>query len=123
LSTETSGEHPVIQVRIAIILICVAVPSLLIACSDSREAKKNGEEPRRIVGKAHTDRVVEKTVQRDKEGIKPSTSEIRVSVYITRTGKKYHRAGCRYLSKSKISISLDEAKKWYTPCSVCNPPP
>ncbi|MDQ1274037.1 MAG: competence protein ComEC [Planctomycetota bacterium] len=45
------------------------------------------------------------------------------TVYITDTGSKYHRDGCRYLSKSKIAISLDEAKsQGYTPCSVCKPP-
>lgn len=45
------------------------------------------------------------------------------TVYITRTGSKYHRAGCRYLSKSAIPISLEEAKaRGYTPCTVCNPP-
>jgi len=44
-------------------------------------------------------------------------------VYITKTGKKYHSEGCRYLSKSKIPISLKDAiKQGYTPCSVCNPP-
>jgi micrococcal nuclease len=44
-------------------------------------------------------------------------------VYVTRTGKKDHRANCRYLSRSKISISLEHAKaQGYTPCSVCNPP-
>jgi len=44
-------------------------------------------------------------------------------VFITRTGEKYHRDGCRYLSKSKISISLKDAKaRGYTPCSVCRPP-
>ena len=44
-------------------------------------------------------------------------------VYITSSGTKYHRDGCRYLSTSKIKISLAEAKrKGYTPCSVCNPP-
>lgn len=42
-------------------------------------------------------------------------------VYITKSGKKYHTAGCRYLSKSGIKISLSEAKKNYQPCSVCNP--
>jgi micrococcal nuclease len=45
-----------------------------------------------------------------------------VTVYITRTGAKYHRAGCRYLSKSMIPISLEGANKMYSPCSVCNPP-
>jgi hypothetical protein len=44
-----------------------------------------------------------------------------VTVYITRTGTKYHRAGCRYLSKSKIPIPLTEAKQHYGPCSVCRP--
>jgi hypothetical protein len=45
------------------------------------------------------------------------------TVYITRTGAKYHSGGCRYLSKSKISTSLDEAvQSGYTPCSVCSPP-
>jgi len=44
-------------------------------------------------------------------------------VYITNTGKKYHLDGCSSLSKSKIAITLDEAKaEGYTPCSKCNPP-
>lgn len=43
-------------------------------------------------------------------------------VYITKTGSKYHRDGCRYLSQSQISISEDDAiNQGYTPCSVCNP--
>jgi competence protein ComEC len=45
-----------------------------------------------------------------------------VTVYVTRTGAKYHAGSCRYLSRSKIPISLKEAKKSYTPCSVCRPP-
>lgn len=44
------------------------------------------------------------------------------TVYVTKSGKKYHRAGCRHLSKSKIAIELDKAKKSYSPCSVCKPP-
>lgn len=44
------------------------------------------------------------------------------TVYITRTGSKYHRSGCRYLSRSKISISRSNAiSSGYTPCSVCRP--
>ncbi|MDQ7094244.1 hypothetical protein REC12_11650 [Desulfosporosinus sp. PR] len=46
-----------------------------------------------------------------------------LTVYITKTGKKYHRDGCRYLSKSRIPISLSDAEsEGYEPCSVCNPP-
>jgi hypothetical protein len=45
------------------------------------------------------------------------------TVYITRSGKKYHLDGCRYLTASKIAISLKEAKaKGYTACKVCHPP-
>ncbi len=45
------------------------------------------------------------------------------TVYITKTGEKYHRATCRYLKESKIPISLSEAKnQGYEPCKVCKPP-
>ena len=45
------------------------------------------------------------------------------TVYITKTGSKYHSGGCRYLSRSCIPISLSEAKSdGYDPCSVCDPP-
>ncbi len=44
------------------------------------------------------------------------------TVYITRTGKKYHRGGCSSLSRSKIPISRSEAEaRGYTPCSRCSP--
>ena len=44
-------------------------------------------------------------------------------VYITRTGKKYHKEGCGSLRRSKIPIFLDEAcKRRYAPCSTCDPP-
>ena len=45
------------------------------------------------------------------------------TVFVTRTGKKYHRDGCRYLATSKIPISLKDAKaRGYTACKVCHPP-
>ena len=45
-----------------------------------------------------------------------------VEVFITKTGAKYHRDGCRHL-KSRIPISLaDAGKRGYTGCLVCNPP-
>jgi hypothetical protein len=52
----------------------------------------------------------------------PEPKPQEVTVYITRTGAKYHRDGCRYL-KSRIRISLKEAKdRGYTPCKGCRPP-
>ena len=44
------------------------------------------------------------------------------TVYITKTGKKYHSSGCQYLKQSKIPISEPNARaQGYTPCSKCNP--
>lgn len=43
------------------------------------------------------------------------------TVYITRTGSKYHRSSCRYLKYSKIPIALEKAKQSYGPCSICRP--
>lgn len=48
-----------------------------------------------------------------------STSAI---VYITKTGEKYHRAGCQYLRNSSTEISKSNAiSQGYTACSKCNP--
>lgn len=45
------------------------------------------------------------------------------TVYITNTGEKYHLSGCSSLRKSKIPISLSEAKaQGYEPCKKCHPP-
>lgn len=44
------------------------------------------------------------------------------TVYATRSGRKYHRSGCRYLSKSQVPYTLEEAKARYSPCRVCKPP-
>jgi hypothetical protein len=47
---------------------------------------------------------------------------IGTTVYITETGKKYHRADCQYLDESKIAISKSKAKaEGYTACKVCKP--
>jgi hypothetical protein len=47
----------------------------------------------------------------------------KITVYITRTGERYHRDGCRYLSRSKIATTLKDAvANGYGPRSVCRPP-
>lgn len=46
----------------------------------------------------------------------------KVTVYVTRTGTRYHRAGCESLRRSKIPIDkADAIAKGYTPCQRCNP--
>ena len=63
------------------------------------------------------------TIESSEEKETPSkTKEPNLAVYITNTGAKYHRDGCRYLNKSKISIELEDARQSYEACSVCDPP-
>lgn len=45
------------------------------------------------------------------------------TVYVTKSGTKYHLGSCSHLSKSKIEKSLSEAKNaGFEPCKTCNPP-
>jgi len=57
-----------------------------------------------------------------KGGAAQAGSTSNETVYATKTGAKYHRAGCRFLARSQIPLSLREAAERYGPCSVCNPP-
>lgn len=44
------------------------------------------------------------------------------TVYVTSTGTKFHRAGCRYTKdKDCVAMSRSEAIKEYTPCKICQP--
>ncbi len=68
----------------------------------------------------------EEKLEAPAQELKPSEQQPQAEkiVYITKTGKKYHGLGCRYLSKSRIPISLTKAKqRGYTACSVCRPSP
>lgn len=57
----------------------------------------------------------------DEQNVQDSGSG--TTVHITNTGKKYHSAGCQYLKKSDIEVTLSDAKaRGLTPCSKCNPP-
>lgn len=44
------------------------------------------------------------------------------TVYITKTGSKYHTSDCRYLKQSKIKTTKKEAvKNGFDACKVCKP--
>ena len=52
----------------------------------------------------------------------PAAAQGTMTVYVTKSGKKYHREGCVFLAKSSIPLDLVAAKgKGYTPCSKCSP--
>lgn len=45
------------------------------------------------------------------------------TVYVTKTGEKYHLSTCGSLRKSKIQTTLGEAiERGYEPCKICKPP-
>ncbi|GHV85120.1 hypothetical protein AGMMS50230_07280 [Spirochaetia bacterium] len=45
------------------------------------------------------------------------------TVYITNSGRRYHRENCSSLRNSRVPVTLaDAVKSAYTACSICNPP-
>jgi hypothetical protein len=48
-----------------------------------------------------------------------ATPVIGDTVYVTPSGKKYHRAGCRLLSENKTALPLSQARLEYEPCRLC----
>jgi len=53
---------------------------------------------------------------------RPSTAEDGDQiVYITKSGTKYHVAGCRSLARSQVPIALKNVGS-HGPCSICKPP-
>ncbi|MDZ7292782.1 MAG: thermonuclease family protein [candidate division KSB1 bacterium] len=41
------------------------------------------------------------------------------TVYVTKSGRKYHYANCRLLPKNRIALPLSKARLEYSPCRVC----
>lgn len=46
-----------------------------------------------------------------------------VQVYVTKSGKKYHRKECRFVTEGATAMTVKQAQaQGYTPCSRCKPP-
>ena len=43
-------------------------------------------------------------------------------VYVTRTGKRYHRASCRYAQNGIATTIAEAIAHGFTPCHICRPP-
>lgn len=54
-------------------------------------------------------------------GSTASSTDGNRTVYITDTGSKYHRAGCRTLSSSKETTLANAKALGLEPCKICNP--
>jgi hypothetical protein len=90
-----------------------ALPILSQIVSENKTSPSQTQEPTQAPTAAPTAAPTESPAPTEPEG---------TIVYITETGEKYHKGSCRFLSKSKIEISLEDAvKNGYEPCSVCKP--
>lgn len=83
-----------------------------IAPSEFRKGKRNGDAEPYNPPSAQGEKAVS-------NGASPDVAK--AVVYITNSGTKYHRDGCRSLRSSKKAVSLEEAKKRYEPCGICRP--
>jgi len=101
------------------LVLCILLPSL--GLSHPGRTDSNGGHTNRKTGDYHYHNGGSGAPPPKAEQSEASTDTKSQEVYVTRTGKKYHRDGCSHL-KSRIPISLADAKKSYTPCKVCSPP-
>ena len=90
-------KHTPTVARIVLLIVALTAPVLSTACGVAAKSP--------VYASAHA-----------------ATQKREVVVYVTRTGEKYHRSSCQYLRKSKIPMALSDAKRSYSPCSVCRPP-
>ena len=75
-------------------------------------------------GSTSSDNTSNSSSKDNENGVPENTTESNgITVYITRTGKRYHEDGCRHLSRSKIETTLNAAKaQGLTACGTCRPP-
>ncbi len=69
-----------------------------------------------FLGGTYSDNLVAKS----SSNIRKKQKTVVETVYVTRTGKKFHKVGCQYLRKSCIAIKKAKAVRLnYSPCSKC----
>ena len=84
------------------------------------EEQARAEEAARA--QAEADAAAQEAAQAQAQAEVAQSQNIGDVVYITKTGEKYHRAGCSSLRKSCIEISRSDAiARGYEPCKKCNP--
>ena len=94
----------------------------VVITSDGKNISVKTTTPTNTTDKANTSTTNKATNTTVKQQTTSTTQPVTQTVYITKTGKKYHKDGCSSLSKSKIPISLSDAKaRGYGACSKCNP--
>lgn len=86
---------------------------------DYRARKADEREARR---KANGESIVEGDGFSPAEPDEPDPSPTVEFVHVTKSGKKYHAAGCKHLGKSDLTVTLEEAReRGLQPCQGCHP--
>jgi len=86
---------------------------------DNKTADKDKKDSTTVTDKSKKD---SNNVKNGSSTVKEPDNSKNIIVHVTKTGSKYHRAGCQYL-KTDIEVTLEEAlSRGLTPCKVCNPP-
>jgi len=86
----------------------------------ARQAGRGQWAQQEKVGSASQGAIGGKTTQPTAPGDESADDPV---VYVTRTGRKYHRADCPHLRKGGTPIKRSEARKrGLEPCSRCDPP-
>jgi competence protein ComEC len=104
-----------------ILTICLLLP--MASCSSTNTTSPTRTQHATSAPSYQTPPVISNDYAEQIYEIPESSDKQEIIVYVTRTGEKYHSAGCQYLSQSCIPMSLEDAvDEGYTPCSKCNPP-
>ncbi len=107
---------------IAILLICLLVFTACSSASTSPTIPQVPTPTEQPTLQPQTTPAQSPTVAPETPAPSPKPTIATDTVYITRTGEKYHRANCRYLSQSKIPVERKDAiSNGYAPCKVCRP--
>ena len=94
-------------VTLAAPLVAAILLSLTVGCGPKTQASKSAAVQSSAGGSG---------------SVAPSADRGSDVVHATATGKRYHRADCRSLSRSDIAMTRAEAEaKGLTPCKVCKP--
>jgi Zn-dependent peptidase ImmA (M78 family) len=94
------------------VLILTVITTLIFYSNPEKDSVSNSDMTKNQI---HSDYVSAKA----SESVSPEED---MTVYVTKSGEKYHFSGCRYLKKSSpfISMTITEAiQNGYTPCEIC----
>jgi hypothetical protein len=91
-------------------LIWIILLALLTACSPQKSSTRTPSDTTGVQA-VSSDTASETSASKEQK---------ECTVYVTRTGKRYHQGWCRSLSQSKIPMTRTEAiQRGYTPCKLC----